>query len=160
MNIAKNLSIHTNKPSETSTQKTNREFILVFFVCQREIIIHDEGRLVVKRHHLDEHALWPLRTHPAHILVAMPQLCGGAVLTKAIAVVLPWLREVDSAVQSTLSKPEYTRMRRDEEHIQGKLLITDIPGKMKRGRPKTRLEKCWPESGRGDGQGGVEKEDL
>ena len=25
---------------------------------------------------------------------------------------------------------------------------------------KTRLEKCWAESGRGDGQGDVEKEDL
>ena len=51
-------------------------------------------------------------------------------------------------------------MRRDEEHILRKVLRTDNPGKRKRGRPKTRLEKYWTESVRGDGQSDVEKEDL
>ena len=53
------------------------------------------------------------------------------------------------------------------EHILRKVLREDIPGKRKRGRPKTRwkdacqrdLQKCWTESGRGDGQGDVEKKD-
>ena len=56
-------------------------------------------------------------------------------------------------------------MRRDGEHILRKVLRADIPGKRKRGRPKTRwkdacqrdLKKYWTESGRGDGQGDVEK---
>ena len=58
-------------------------------------------------------------------------------------------------------------IRRDEEHILRKVLRTDIPGKRRRGRPKTRwkdfqatqLENYCVESGRGDGQGDVEKED-
>ena len=31
-------------------------------------------------------------------------------------------------------------MRRDEEHVTSKVLRADIPGKRKRGRPKTRRE--------------------
>ena len=58
-------------------------------------------------------------------------------------------------------------MRRDGEHIMRKVLKADIPGKRKRGRPKTRckdacqrdLKKYWTESGRGDEQGDVEKKD-
>ena len=56
-------------------------------------------------------------------------------------------------------------MRRDGEHILRKELRADISGKMNRGRPKTRwkvstrFEKYWIESGRGDGQGDVEKKD-
>ena len=58
-------------------------------------------------------------------------------------------------------------MRRDGEHILRKVLRADIPGKRKRGRPKTRLKdacqrdlkKYWTESGRGEGQGDVEKKD-
>ena len=56
-------------------------------------------------------------------------------------------------------------MRRDGEHILRKVLRADIPGKRKRGRPKTRwkhtcqrdLKKYLAESRRGDGQGDVEK---
>ena len=60
-------------------------------------------------------------------------------------------------------------MRRDGEHILRKVLRADIPGKMKRGRPKTRWKDACQrdlkstglrtESGRGDGQGDVEKKD-
>ena len=57
-------------------------------------------------------------------------------------------------------------MRRDEEHILRKVLRADIPGKRKRERTpenkmerrvSTRFEKYWTESGRGNGQGDVEK---
>ena len=58
-------------------------------------------------------------------------------------------------------------MRRDGEHILMNVLRADIPEKRKRERPKnkmerrvsTRFEKYWTESGRGDGQGDVEKKD-
>ena len=57
-------------------------------------------------------------------------------------------------------------MRRDGEHILRKVLRADIPGKRKRTtenkmerRVSTRSEKYWTESGRGDGQGDVEKKD-
>ena len=57
-------------------------------------------------------------------------------------------------------------MRTDKEHILRKMLRMDIPGKCKRmtknkmeRRVPMRLEKFWTESGRGDGQGDVEKED-
>ena len=46
--------------------------------------------------------------------------------------------------------------------------MTDVQGKYKGGRPKTRwkdecqrdMKNYWTESGRGDGQGDVEKEDY
>ena len=59
-------------------------------------------------------------------------------------------------------------MRRDGEHILRKVLRADTPGKRKIGRPKTRWKDACQrdlkstvqtESGRGDGQGDVEKKD-
>ena len=58
-------------------------------------------------------------------------------------------------------------MRRDEEHILRKVLRkdkTDIPGKGREddrnqdGKPPTKLDRHWADSGRGDGQVDVEKE--
>ena len=53
-------------------------------------------------------------------------------------------------------------MRTDEEPLLGKELRTDIQGKRKRGRPKTRwtdaCQRDMRRNGRGDGQGDMEKE--